>query len=89
MTENQDPLNQAHIAIAVLETKVEAQAREIERLTLIVERVANKLDAVANTLSEARGGWKFMMALGGAGATFGAGLMWVVHAIANGRGGPQ
>lgn len=89
MTDSQDQLSQAHIAIAVLETKVEAQGREIERLTAIVERVATKLDTVAATLSEARGGWKFMMALGGAGATFGAGLMWVVHAIANGRGGPQ
>lgn len=73
---NQEALSQAHIAIAVLETKVEAQAKEIERLTAMVERVATKLDAVASTLTEARGGWRAMMLLGGAGATFGGMLTW-------------
>lgn len=73
---NQEQLSQAHIAIAVLETKVEAQAKEIERLTAMVERVATKLDAVASTLTEARGGWRAMMLLGGAGATFGGMLTW-------------
>lgn len=73
---NQEQLSQAHIAIAVLETKVEAQAKEIERLTAIVERMASKLDTVASTLTEARGGWRAMMLLGGAGATFGGLLTW-------------
>lgn len=73
---NQEALSQAHIAIAVLETKVEAQAKEIERLTGIVERMASKLDTVASTLTEARGGWRAMMLLGGAGATFGGLLTW-------------
>lgn len=73
---DQEQLSQAHIAIAVLETKVEAQAKEIERLTAMVERVATKLDAVASTLTEARGGWRAMMLLGGAGATFGGLLTW-------------
>lgn len=73
---NQEQLSQAHVAIAVLETKVEAQAKEIERLTAMVERVATKLDAVASTLTEARGGWRAMMLLGGAGATFGGLLTW-------------
>lgn len=76
---NQEQLSQAHIAIAVLETKVEAQAKEIERLTDIVERMASKLDTVASTLTEARGGWRAMMLLGGAGATFGGLLTWAVE----------
>ena len=76
---HQEQLSQAHIAIAVLETKVEAQAREIERLTAIVERVATKLDTVAITLTEARGGWRALMLLGGAGATFGGLLTWAVE----------
>ena len=76
---NQEALSQAHIAIAVLETKVEAQAKEIERLTAIVERMATKLDAVASTLTEARGGWRAMMLLGGAGATFGGLVTWALE----------
>ncbi len=73
---NQEALSQAHIAIAVLETKVEDQAKELERLTVIVEHMASKLDTVASTLAEARGGWRTMMLLGGAGATFGGLLSW-------------
>lgn len=76
---NQEALSQAHIAIAVLETKVEAQAKEIERLTAIVERMATKLDTVASTLTEARGGWRAMMLLGGAGATFGGLVTWALE----------
>lgn len=78
---NQEALSQAHVAIAVLETKVEAQGREIERLIKAIELLAAKLDTVANTLTEARGGWKLMMALGGAGATFGAMFVWVVQQL--------
>lgn len=76
---DQDQLSQAHIAIAVLETKVEAQGKEIERLTAIVERMAVKLDTVASTLTEARGGWRAMMLLGGAGATFGGLVTWAIE----------
>lgn len=83
---NQEALTQAHIQIAVLETKVEAQGKEIERLTGVCERMADKLDAVAATLTEAKGGWKLLMALGGAGATFGAGFMWLLQHFA-GKGG--
>jgi len=73
---HQEQLSQAHVAIAVLETKVEGQAKEIERLTKAIELLASKLDTVATTLTEARGGWRAMMMLGGAGATFGGLLTW-------------
>lgn len=79
---HQEQLSQAHVAIAVLETKVESQAKEIERLTKAIELLAGKLDTVAATLTEARGGWRAMMMLGGAGATFGGLITWAFeHAI--------
>lgn len=76
---HQEQLSQAHIAIAVLETKVDAQGKEIERLTKLVETLATKLDNVATTLTEARGGWRAMMLLGGAGATFGGLVTWALE----------
>jgi hypothetical protein len=78
---HQEQLSQAHIAIAVLETKVDAQGKDIERLTKMVETLAAKLDAVASTLTEARGGWRAMMLLGGAGATFGGLIAWAVEHV--------
>lgn len=76
---NQEGLIQAHIKIAVLETMVEDQGREIGELKVLVEKMATKLDAVASTLTEARGGWRAMMLLGGAGATFGGLLTWALE----------
>ena len=80
-TFHQEALSQAHIAIAVLETKVEAQGREIRELKTMIQTLGGKVDTVANTLTEARGGWKLMMALGGVGATFGGAVVWVVQQL--------
>lgn len=84
-TLNQEALQNAHIQIAVLETKVEAQGREIGELKAMIATLGVKLDAVANTLTEARGGWKLMMLLGGGAATFGSVITWVAtHLSAKG-----
>lgn len=40
-----------------------------------------KLDMVLAKLSEARGGWRLMMALGGAAATFGGAITWVLQNV--------
>lgn len=86
-TFNQEALGQAHIAIAVLETKVESQGREIGELKALIREMSGKLDSVATTLSEARGGWRLMMLLGGASATFGGVLVWVFRHL-GGKVGP-
>jgi hypothetical protein len=78
-TFNQEALSQAHIAIAVLETKVEAQGRELGELKKMIETLGGKVDRVADTLTEARGGWRFMMLLGGAGSVFGGLLTWAIN----------
>lgn len=78
-TLNQEALQNAHIQIAVLETKVEAQGREIGELKAMIATLGVKLDAVANTLTEARGGWKMLMLLGGASASFGAAVVEVMR----------
>lgn len=38
-----------------------------------------KLDLVLDKLSEARGGWKTLMVLGGAASTLGAGVTWALQ----------
>jgi hypothetical protein len=84
---NQEALSQAHIAIAVLETKVEAQGRELGELKAMIQALGSKVDRVADTLTEARGGWKFMMLLGGAGTVLGGFLNWALGHISM-RGAP-
>lgn len=44
--------------------------------TKLLEQLANDMQAVRLQLAEARGGWKLLLALGGASGTVGAALAW-------------
>lgn len=43
------------------------------------QQLTDKLDQVLLTLSEARGGWKTLMVVGGAASTLGAALSWIIQ----------
>ena len=55
-----------------LQAEVGALRRDIDRMAATVDSMAETLDQVRQQLTEARGGWKMMMLMGGAGATLGA-----------------
>jgi hypothetical protein len=82
-----EALSRAREDIAALKAQGAAQGREIGELKAMVAAMTTKLDAVATTLTEARGGWKLMMLLGGGAATFGSMLTWFVTHM-TGRGAP-
>lgn len=86
-TLNQEALVQARLDIVALQTQVEHQGREIGELKGMIQVLGVKLDSVANTLTEARGGWKLMMLLGGGAATFGSVITWVATHLST-RGTP-
>ena len=68
-------LTEAQIEIAVLKSQVEGMASKLDK----VERT---LEEVKNLLTEARGGWKMMMMLGGAASVFGGLLTYLfTHSI--------
>ena len=50
---------------------------EVAAIKLKQAQMDQKLDLVLDKLSEAKGGWKTLMLLGGAGATLGAMVPWV------------
>ena len=68
-------------------TKLEAQMidpieygglkNEVAAIKLKQSQMDNKLDLVLEKLSEAKGGWRTLMLLGGAGATAGAVVPWL------------
>jgi hypothetical protein len=80
-TLNQEALQQAHVDIAVMKRDIENLRDAQAELRGIITKMFDKLDQMNETLVSAKGGWRFMMALGGAGATFGAGFVWLVQAI--------
>ncbi len=62
-------------AVAALKTELDSVKTKQAQMDL-------KLDMVLDRLSEAKGGWRALMLLGGAGATLGAGITWLLtHTI--------
>lgn len=59
-----------------LEGAVTALKTELDQVRTKQTQMDAKLDLVLDALSEAKGGWRIMMLLGGAGATLGGLLTW-------------
>lgn len=59
-----------------LEGAVDALKDELGAVKIKQAQIDEKLDLVLEKLTEAKGGWKLLMALGGAAATLGAVLSW-------------
>jgi uncharacterized protein YlxW (UPF0749 family) len=53
--------------------------KDMNKLISDMEDVKKTLVAIQSTLSEARGGWRAMMLLGGASSVVGAGLVQIAH----------
>ena len=78
-TLNQEAISQAAIKIAVLETQVQTLTEQNAELKATMNKLFEKIDLVSKTvsdmnttLSEARGGWKMLILMGGAGPARGS-----------------
>jgi hypothetical protein len=70
------------VAFGELKGAVTALKTELDGVKNKQTQMDVKLDLVLDKLSEAKGGWRVMMWLGGAGATLGAALTWLfTHTI--------
>ena len=87
MTAARDPVYARIDYLADQVTKLEAQMidpieygglkNEVAAIKLKQSQMDVKLDQVLEKLSEAKGGWRTLMLLGGAGATAGAVVPWL------------
>ena len=81
----QPPLDAFHqqaehaVAIAVLQTRMDTLERSVAELKTLVRETSQKVDGVASTLTEARGGWRALMLVGGASASLGAVGTWLLE----------
>lgn len=58
---------------------VGALQAQISQITERQSRIDRKLDTLIAELSQAKGGWKMLMLLGGAASAAGAVIAWVAH----------
>lgn len=77
------------ITVAVLRERTEVMGREMRELKDALREqvtelragqkaISDKLDTMQTTMSEARGGWRTLMLLGGASGSLGAAASWAI-----------
>lgn len=74
-----DDMTEAKIAIATMQVEIQHLTEAVTELKANSLKMAMQLQEIQTTLSEARGGWKTMMMVGGAAATLGGFISWVLQ----------
>lgn len=67
--------------LAVHETEIKHLQADMDRLITEMESIKATLNSINSTLSEARGGWRVLMMVGGAGGALGAVITQYAHKI--------
>lgn len=66
------------VDIARLQENVKHLTEGMDRLTKIVERLSDDVEAISKTLTEAKGGWRMLMLMGGAAGSVGTFIGWAL-----------
>lgn len=66
------------VKLAVMETKMVHMEAAMLDLKFTNSRQSEKLDQISAVLSEARGGWKTLVSIGGAAGAAGGFITWVL-----------
>lgn len=56
---------------------------DMDKMTKDMEEIKDAIREISKTLSEAKGGWRMFMMIGGVGATVGAAASWLFDVIKN------
>ena len=76
-----DPITRDSLQIARLEEQVRTINRDMQTQTLQLQAMQKQLSEVLDALNRASGGWKTLMWLGGAAATVGGAVSWVLDHV--------
>ena len=76
-----DPITRDSLQIARLEERVHTIDRDMKSQTIQLETMHRQIGEVLDALNRASGGWKTLMWLGGAAATVGGGVSWVLDHV--------
>ena len=67
--------------LAVHETEIKHLQADMDRLVADMDDIKKTLNSINTTLAEARGGWKVLMMVGGAGGALGALVTQFAHKV--------
>jgi len=65
--------------LAIHETEIKHIQEDMDRMVKDIDEIKKSLDQINRTLSEAKGGWKTMMAIAGVVGAFSGAVGYVLH----------
>lgn len=65
--------------LAVHDVEIKHLQDDMDKMVKEMADIKKSLAIIESTLSEAKGGWKTLLMVGGAAATIGGGISWVLH----------
>lgn len=77
-----EQLTQARLDIAVQAQQITSLREALDDLRDAVSQLTTTVNSMRDQLTEARGGWKTLMLLGGAASALGGAVVWVVQHLA-------
>jgi prefoldin subunit 5 len=54
---------------------------DMDKMVKDMDEIKETIKEISKTLSEAKGGWRMFMMIGGVGATVGAGVSWIIDIL--------
>ena len=69
------------IEVALLKQAMTHRDQQIDDLRKSIEDLSRKIDGISETMSEAKGGWRILMMVGGASGAIGGTLHWIISNI--------
>ena len=81
MEEERRKVHDIQIAQAVTAEKISRIELDLEALSLSLRQLNETLTEISVTLSEAKGGWRMLLAVAGASAALGSGIVYLVHLV--------
>jgi hypothetical protein len=76
-----DPSMQTVRELATHTADIKYLQADMDKMTKDMEEIKEALKEICKTLSEARGGWKMFLAVGGAGAAIASLIAWAIDMV--------
>ena len=77
-SEAMQKLSEMSSAVAVLQAKEQIRDKRIDEILTTLDALNTKVSNINSTLSEAKGGWRVLMYIGGASGAVGAFISWAI-----------
>ena len=78
-----DPVIQTARELATHSADIKHLQNDMDKMIKDMDEIKEAIKEISKTLSEAKGGWRMFMMIGGVGATVGAAASWLFDVIKN------